>query len=159
MSKDKSVTPIDKMTIERWSKPAQLKRIETWSGNGLSMLDIAKNMGIARSTLYQWEKKSEYISDALHTGRQVKLEKVENAMFRRAIGYDKEEIHYKWDEAGNRIPIKSRIVHYPGEASLIKYYANNAAPEKWQDRVHYEDTSAHDKLDKLLDEMKEKAKE
>ena len=160
MSNKKAVTPkrVDKKTIEYWSKQEQLDRIEKWAGNGLSMKDIANNIGIVRSTLYEWSKKSQHISDALHTGREVKLEKVVNALFMRATGYDKEEIHYKFDEEGNKIPVKSRMVHYPGEASLIKYYANNVDPENWQDRVTYEDTSAHDKLDKLLNKMEEEAK-
>lgn len=151
MSDKKKVTPKENpKSMKYWEKPKQLDKIEEWSGNGLPMKDIAKNMGIGRTTLYEWRDKSTHIMNALHTGRETKLEKVEHAMFMRAIGYDKEEVHYKFDDEGNKFPMKSRVVHYPGEASLIKYYANNTDPSKWKERVDITDEKSLEKLDTVM---------
>ena len=156
MSKQKKVTPSPR-TMKYWEQPKELNKITEWASNGLSKKEIAENMGISRTTLWEWEKKSKDILNSVHAGYEVKLEIVENAMFKRAIGYEYEEMHFKYDEAGVRHPVKSRMVHIPGDPSIQKYVANNTMPDKWQDRVTYEDTSAHEKLDKLLEEMESKA--
>ena len=115
--KKKDVTPkLNPRSIEYWEQQEQLDRIEEWVSNGLPMKDVAKNMGIHRTTLYKWKEQSINISNSLYVGRDAKIEKVEHAMFMRAIGYDKEELHYKFDEEGNKFPMKSRVVQI-GRAS------------------------------------------
>lgn len=159
-NKKKDVTPrLNPKSIEYWEQQKQLNKIEEWVSNGIPMKDVAKNMGIGRTTLYEWLDKSTHITDALHAGRKVKLEKVEHAMFMRAIGYDKEEVHYKFDEEGNKFPMKSRVVHYPGEPSLIKYYANNTDPSKWKDRVDVTDEKSLEKLDTVMEMLDNALKE
>ena len=69
-----------------WHDEAQLEKITNWAANGYRDADIAKNMGISRSTLYAWLDKYPDISDALKKGRAMCIQQVENTFFRRAMG-------------------------------------------------------------------------
>ena len=50
-----------------------------------------KNMGIARGTLREWTEAYPSISTALKRGKEVIDIEVENAMCKRALGYEDEE--------------------------------------------------------------------
>lgn len=145
-------------TLEYWEQEEHKEKLIEWYSSGLNKTQIGKNIGISRSALYQWEKKSKHIQDILHESKAIKTEIVVNALFKRAIGYDHEDIEYRYDENGNEYPYRKFRKHYPGDPSLIKYYANNTDPANWKDKVDYQDTQAHDKLDSILDKMKEQAK-
>ena len=157
--KDKVIKTNSPKSIDYWLEEKNLSKLEEWYGLGISKQDIANNMGVSRSTLWKWEKESVHISNALHAGQIVKTEKVVNALFKRAIGYDHVDIEYRYDENGNEYPYRKFRKHYPGEPSLIKYYANNTDPKNWKDKVDYSDTTAHEKLDELRNLMKANAKE
>jgi transposase len=55
---------------------------------GLIDEEIAKELKIAVSTLYLWQKKYPEFSEALKEGKKVADDKVEQALFRRAVGYE-----------------------------------------------------------------------
>ncbi|MBR2504602.1 MAG: hypothetical protein IKB61_01515 [Elusimicrobiaceae bacterium] len=93
-----------------------LKEIKEWSSNGLSRLQIAKNMGIVGKTLYNWESKYPQISKALNEGLEVQKKELENALFKRAIGYKDTEVkieRYKLKgkviENNTNFPVKETI--------------------------------------------------
>jgi len=79
-----------------WLTPEGLLKIEGWARDGLTDEQIAKNMGIARDTLIQWKKKFTDISDTLKRGKEVVDREVENALLKRALGYEYDEISEKY---------------------------------------------------------------
>lgn len=76
-----------KNTRSYWKKAAQLEKLTEWAADGLSMKQIAGLMGISRSTLYVWCECEKDISDALARGHTRACEEVENALFKRCVGY------------------------------------------------------------------------
>lgn len=79
---------------DEWLEPEGLIKIEGWSKDGLTDEQIAHNMGISRSTLNEWKKKFSDISDTLKKGKEVSDRMVENALYKRAIGYHTVEKKY-----------------------------------------------------------------
>jgi transposase-like protein len=77
-----------------WISDEGILKIEGWARDGLTDEQIAKNMGIKRQTLYDWKKKYPDISDALKRGKEVVDRQVENALLKRALGYQFEEETY-----------------------------------------------------------------
>jgi len=77
---------------KEWLEPNGLLRIEAWARDGLSNEQIAKNMGIRVETLRAWVKAYVTISTALKRGKEVIDIEVENAMCKRALGYEYEEV-------------------------------------------------------------------
>lgn len=144
-------------SLSHWREPEQLKRITKWAEQGLSMDDIANNIGITGRTLYNWRDKDRSIFHALTKGQDTAVEILENALFKRAIGYDIEEVTYRFDEEGNKIPQRSQTKHIYPDVTALKFALINKSSGKWTDRVEYNDQSAHDKLDKMLEKMKDSA--
>ena len=72
--------------IAKWETPESLVLLEGWAREGLSIEQIAKNMGFrAKSTLYDYMKSSSAISNALKKGKEVTDYCVENALYTAAI--------------------------------------------------------------------------
>ena len=64
-----------------------LDRIEKWVASGLSMKEIAKNLGISERTLYKYKASDEQFMQTVKKGRQVAVEILENTMFKSATGF------------------------------------------------------------------------
>lgn len=79
---------------EEWKTEEGLKQIEDWAEKGLTNEQIAKNMGIAASTLYVWMDDHPEISESIKMGKAVADAIVQNALFNSAIGfhYDEESL-------------------------------------------------------------------
>jgi hypothetical protein len=71
-----------------WLEPDNILLMQSWSRNGLTDEQIAHNMGIAYSTLKVWKGKYPAISAALKKGKEVVDRQVENALLKRALGYE-----------------------------------------------------------------------
>ena len=79
---------------EEWKTEAGLVQLEDWAERGLTNEQIAKNMGIAASTLYVWMDDHPEISESIKRGKAVVDQAVENALYNRAIGFQFEEEKY-----------------------------------------------------------------
>ncbi|MDK9899831.1 transposase, partial [Klebsiella pneumoniae] len=71
-----------------WLTKEGLLKIEGWARDGLTDEQIAEKIGIQRQTLYDWKKKYSDISYALKKGKEVIDRQVENALLKRALGYE-----------------------------------------------------------------------
>lgn len=63
----------------------QLLLITGWKRDGLSNEQIAQNLGIARTTLINWQNRSPKIKQALKVGREAANYMVENALMKNAM--------------------------------------------------------------------------
>lgn len=81
-----------KPKYEAWLTEEGLLQIEGWARTGLTDEQIAQNIGISRKTLADWKNKYGDISDTLKKGKEVVDIQVENALLKRALGYDYLEV-------------------------------------------------------------------
>jgi len=72
----------------------KLLLIEAWARDGIIDEDIAKKLGVAYSTFREYVKKYSALSAALKKGKEVADVEVENALFKRATGYEFTEKKY-----------------------------------------------------------------
>ncbi|NCB72309.1 MAG: helix-turn-helix domain-containing protein, partial [Clostridia bacterium] len=77
---------------QEWLEPDGLLKLEGWARDGLNDEQIAKNMGINVATLYKYKNLYSKINEALKRGKEVIDIEVENALYKRAIGYTYEEV-------------------------------------------------------------------
>ena len=94
--------------IAKWEEPENLVKLEGWARAGLSMEQIAKNMGVSKVTLYKYQDESIYIMNALKKGKEVCDFAVENALYTAAI-------------SGN---VVAQI-----------FWLKNRMPESWKDKM------------------------
>lgn len=141
---------------EYWITPEGLLKIEGWARDGLTDEQIANNMGVNKATLYRWKEKYCDICDSLKKGKDVVDRQVENALLRRALGYEYNEVKekYEYGKITERTVTKKEVV--PDVTAQI-FWLKNRKPEKWRDKPEYEDHSAIDKLDEIIKGLKHNA--
>lgn len=121
-----------------WITPDGLTTIEGWCREGLTDQDISDKIGINVSTLYQWENDHPEIREAIKKGKAPVDIKVENALLKRALGYDFEEITTEIQElpgGGQRKHIRKVTKHVPPETAAGIFWLKNRRPDKWRDKI------------------------
>lgn len=139
-----------------WITPEGLLKIEGWARDGLTDEQIAKNIGIHTGTLYDWKNRFPEFSEALKRGKEVVDRQVENALLKRALGYEYEEVKEKFEggELTERTVTRKEVV---ADTTAQIFWLKNRKPDKWRDKPGYEDTSELDKLDAILKGLKDNA--
>ena len=123
---------------QKWLEPEGLLLLEGWARDGLTDEQLAKKMGISPSTLYAWKDKFSEISEALKQGKEVVDIKVENALLKRALGYEfQEERVERSDKDGLKI-IQS-IKHIPPDVTAQIFWLKNRRPDKFREKPSPED--------------------
>lgn len=146
-----------KSKADEWLEQDKLTLLEGWARNGLTDEQIANNMGISRSTLFEWRKNNQDISNALKKGKEVVDIEVENALLKRALGYTITLKEQKVDKDGC-IHDLQKDVHIPGDTTAQIFWLKNRKPKIWRDKVQYENSLDEiTKLDKILNEIKNEA--
>lgn len=141
---------------EYWLTPEGLLKLEGWARDGLTDEQIAHNMGIAYSTLKNWKDKHMAILAALKKGKEVVDLQVENALLKRALEYEYEEVKEKYElgDLTERTVTKKQVI--PDTTAQI-FWLKNRKPEKWRDKQEVEDNTALGKLDEILKGVKDNA--
>lgn len=116
--------------INEWLEEDKLILLEGWARDGLSLEQIANNIGINESTIYDWKKKEVKIYEALKKGKEVADYEVENAVYKRAIGYTIEIKEQKIDKDGC-VHDTTREVHIPPDTTAQIYWLKHRQREKW----------------------------
>ncbi len=156
--------------IDEWLEQDKLILLEGWSRDGLTYEQIAKNMDIDVTTLREWRKKNPPISTALKKGREVSDYEVENALFKKSLGYNvllKKTFKLKrieYNNDGKKIKEYEELVdgydetHIPADTTAQIFWLKNRNPRKWRDKVEVETNKQElSKLDELLGEIKKDA--
>jgi transcriptional regulator with XRE-family HTH domain len=99
---------------------SNLDNIEQWTRDGLTMKQIADNLGISDRTLYRYKSDSDsQLNQSIKNGRAVAVETLENTMFMSANGYTRTVKKYA----------KVRRCMYD----------NGKKSEEWEEMVEYEE--------------------
>lgn len=132
--------------INEWLEKDKLILLEGWARDGLTQQQIANNMGIGLTTLKEWRKKEPTIEATLKKGKEVIDFEVENALLKRALGYEYEEETYE-----NGILTKKVKKQVPPDTTAQIFWLKNRQVKKWRDKVEIADNDAIKKLDELLE--------
>ena len=119
-----------------WLTAEGLTLLEGWARSGLTDEQIAHNVGITTSTLYDWKKKYSAFSEALKKGKEVIDLEVENALLKRALGYEYEEIKIEDGTDGHKKTITKKQV--PPDTTAQIFWLKNRQPDKWRDKKEIE---------------------
>lgn len=103
-----------KTTYTDWEAEEKILLLQGWARNGLTNEQIASNMDIVVSTLWEWRKKSSKISNALKIGKEEADLQVENALHKAAL---------------------------EGNTTAMIFWLKNRKPENWRDKIQQEITT------------------
>lgn len=140
------------MAKSKWETHVKdrLIEVEGWARDGLTDEQIAKNLGIAYSTLREYREKYSALSAALKRGKEVVDREVENALLKKAIG-GKEKVlkpmkikNVIYSDAGKKLKENEEIVMVEEEVLIIPdttaqiFWLKNRKPDVWRDKTAVE---------------------
>ena len=123
------------MTYKEWISEENLLKLEAWARDGLTEADIAKNIGISTVTLWDWKNKHPNILNALKKGKEVADIRVENALYKRAIGYDVIEEKTIIGADGDVSQTIKQVKHIAPDTTAQIFWLKNRRPELWRGKV------------------------
>lgn len=118
-----------RVRLKDWTTPESLSLLEGWARDGLVDDQIAENIGCSRSTLYKWKKESKDFSDALKKGKEVVDRQVENALLKRALGYE-----YTEEVVTNAGTVVELLKHERPDVTAIIYWLRNRKRGTWNNQ-------------------------
>lgn len=126
---------------DKWDKDGmlndKLKQVEAWSRDGLVQQQIADNLGISIDTLILYKKQYSEFSEALKRGKEVIDIEVENALYKRAIGYTYEEVKEE-EMPDGRIRRTVTTKEVAGDTTAQIFWLKNRKPAEWRDKQNVE---------------------
>lgn len=134
-----------KSKADEWLKEDKLTLLTGWARQGLTNEQIANNMGINVSTLYDYINKFNEISNALKKGKEVVDFEVENALLKRALGYSYEE---KTFEDGVLKKVVTKEVAPDTTAQI--FWLKNRMSDHWRDKVEVNNSNNEEINNQLI---------
>lgn len=138
---------------QKWMTPDGLMLLTAWARDGLSDEQLARKIGISTSTLYEWKKRHQEISEALARGKEPVDIEVENALLKSALGHTvtvKKPIKVKKVQMKvGEGRIETETIEYADEEVYIPpnsvaqiFWLKNRRPDKWRDKPNEADMNA-----------------
>lgn len=103
-----------KTTYNDWEADEKILLLQGWARNGLTNEQIASNMSIGITTLWEWRKKSPKIANALKIGKDEADIQVENALYKAAL---------------------------EGNTTAMIFWLKNRRSKEWRDKIQQEITT------------------
>ena len=122
-----------KFNYKQWVTKDNLDRIESWCRDGLYDRQIADNLGITAKSLEHLKARHPELKERFRLGREVVDFHVENALIKRALGY--ETTKYIIDSDGNKKAVKEQV---PPDTVACIFWLKNRKTGKWHDRKNVE---------------------
>lgn len=117
---------------QQWLEPDNLLLLQAWARDGFTDEQIATKIGISKQTFYDWKKKYPDFSDSLKKGKEIVDIQVENALLKRALGYEYVEYSEECSEDG--IKKKKIVKHVMPDTTAQIFWLKNRRPGLWRDK-------------------------
>ena len=117
-----------------WLAPDGLAVIEAWARNGVTDADIAHNMGLSKREFVKLKKENIQMQNILKKGKVIADAKVENALYKRAIGYRYTETTTKLDPFGRTIYQTVKECETVPDVNAQAMWLKARKPEVWADK-------------------------
>ena len=123
----------------QWLEPDGLLMIEGWAREGYTDEQISEAMGIHPGTFYAWLKKYNEIREALKRGKAPVDRMVENALLKRALGYEytevtKERILDRKTGQYKLTVTKETVKKVPPDVVAQIFWLKNRRPDLWREK-------------------------
>ena len=119
----------------------KLALVTGWFRRGLSNEQVAENLGISDQSFTNYYKRYEDFAAAVDKGKEETDIHVENALVKRALGYNYKEVTrerklVKNPETGEEeyklVVTKSVTKHVIPDVTAQQYYLEHRAPKRWE---------------------------
>lgn len=151
------------MRYDDWLTEDGLLQLENWAREGLTDKQIAEQkIGIGERTFTKWKADHKAIVAALKKGKAPVDAKVENALLKRALGYEYEETVtevVEEEDGSKRKHVRKTKKLMPPDTTAQIFWLKNRRPDKWRDRVEQSvnvvTESTRKQVQELIDSVRE----
>lgn len=118
-------------------RPMFALQVKDLRASGTPDIEIAKLFGVSKTTLYHWVTKYDAFRHAWQLGVDIATGRVEESLYKRALGYEAPREKVAFDKDGNVLRATYQE-HVPADVGAIKYWLGNRAPDQWRERQSIE---------------------
>ena len=150
------------MAVSKWPEVKdKLIQVEAWCRDGLIEAQIATNLGISVATLEVYKHDHPEFVEALKRGKEVVDIQVENKLFKRAMGYEYDEVKTVVDDEG-KVTVTKTIKEVVPDTTAQIFWLKNRKPKQWRDKqdiesintnLNYEIPTSEEEIDKRISEL------
>lgn len=116
----------------KYDEDKHLPAIKVMARLGATDEEIAQGLDISVTTLYRWKHRFSEFCEALKRGKAEADQRVENALYHRALGFSHDDIDLR---VINGELIKTPIrKHYAPDTTCMIFWLKNRQPDKWRDK-------------------------
>lgn len=113
----------------------KLNIIAGWMRKGLTIAQVAERLGVAPSTMFEYQVKYSELRDTLKSNAEEADAEVENALYKSAMGFEYEETKITMDTDGKKRIEKTKKYYPPNQTAMI-FWLKNRQPKAWRDKQH-----------------------
>ena len=135
---------------DQWLTDDGLLRIQGWARDGLIEKQIAHNMGVAECTLRNWKHRFPQLVEALSRGKDVVDREVENALYKRAMGYWVTETETTTYPDGT-VKTTDKCRHIAPDTTAQIFWLKNRKPDEWREKNDLTLTPSNGVLESLME--------
>lgn len=103
---------------------------------GATDREAADFFGVAESTLHLWKHQHREFSEALKVGKEIADNRVEQSLYRRALGYSHDAVKIMTVEG--EVHVEPFVEHYPPDTTAAIFWLKNRKPDAWRDKTEHE---------------------
>jgi hypothetical protein len=112
-------------------KPEFIEQARKLAALGATDREAAEFFEVSESTLYLWKHTSEEFSEALKVGKETADQRVEQSLYRRALGYSHDAVKIMTvDGKVEEVPYTEQ---YAPDTTAAIFWLKNRRPDKWRD--------------------------
>jgi hypothetical protein len=140
-------------------------KLEGFASQNIENYKIAEALGISTATFYKYMKEDEKFKEAYEQGMENRKYELEKALYKRATGFEGQEVVTEKDETGNITKTKITNKMYVPDTTALIFTLSNRYGERYKQRVestldiniNYNDIQqlSNDELVKLASNMVE----
>lgn len=148
---------------EEWLDKDGLLKVQGWARDGLSNDQIAHNIGITAKTLCEWQNRFSEFRNAIKKGKEVVDREVENAMLKRAMGYEYDEVTQEPVEDKETGEVQLRVTkrvtkQIAPDVTAQIFWLKNRKPDEFRDKRDVELSGSVD-LGSIIEKARGRADE
>ncbi len=119
--------------VDFWLTHEGLTVLRARSRDSLTRTELAQRLKVTPVTLKRWESKYPEIAEAVRQGREITDASVEDAILKKALGFQVTEVK-KVVKADGAEEITTVYKNVPPDVSAASLWLKNRCPDKWSDK-------------------------